>query len=117
MWYGSVAQICGGCFMSAGITFHLSLGREKVEQLSYVWERYFISLSDFKVPVESFVVFVAKDGWMDSTWPRWEKITFFFKMNRIQNIVSVCCSTGICGRASHSWKMLDSEIVFTDVVA
>lgn len=66
MWYGSVAQIHSGCFMSAGIIFHLSLGKEKPEQLSYVWERYFISLSDFKVPVESFVVFVAKDGWMDS---------------------------------------------------
>lgn len=66
MWYGSVAQICSGCFMNAGIIFHLSL--EKTELLLHVWERYFISLSDFEVPVEeSFVVAIAKDGWMVST--------------------------------------------------
>lgn len=69
MWYGSVAQICSGCFMNAGVIFHLSLGREKKpELLSYVWERYFISLSDFKVPVEeAFVVAIARGGWMVST--------------------------------------------------
>lgn len=68
MWYASVAQICSGCFLNAGIIFHLSLGREKTELFLHVWERYFISLSDFKVPVaESFVVAVAKDGWMVST--------------------------------------------------
>lgn len=68
MWYGSVAQNCSGCFMNTGIIFHLSLGKEKTELLLYVWERYFISLSDFKVPVEeSYVVAVAKDGWMIST--------------------------------------------------
>lgn len=43
-------------------------GKNRTELLLHVWERYFISLSDFEVPVEeSFVVAVAKDGWMVST--------------------------------------------------
>lgn len=54
--------------MNTGIVFHLSLGKEKPELLQYVWERYFIFLPDFKVPVEEcFVVAVAKDVWMVST--------------------------------------------------
>lgn len=67
MWYGSVVQICSGCFVNTGIIFRLSLGKEKPELLQYVWERYFIFLPNFKVPVEEyFVVAVAKVGWMVS---------------------------------------------------
>lgn len=83
MWYGSVVQICSGCFGNTGIIFCLSLGKEKPELLYYVWERFFIFLPDFKVPVEEyFVVAVAKDVWMVSTWP-------WYEQSRIQIIVSV----------------------------
>lgn len=33
MWYGSVVQICSGCFVNTGIIFRLNLGKEKPELL------------------------------------------------------------------------------------
>lgn len=53
--------------MNAGITFYLSLGGWN-RTIFYVWERYFTSISDFTICVEgSFVVAVAKNGWMVSS--------------------------------------------------